>query len=171
MASHAGDVWALLAALVWTILGDYHKVCLRTKSSAQPPPPPPRPCRSASGTSLFSSLTPFSFRLFSLRIIVTTSTAQDHHTTTAGSQSGRSGRSGEGSGSGGRGIFGGAFLLLYSIAWRSLDNSWVMWKVGEIILKSILVGTRRREGPGAAQTDKGGQHVDDDILNTRRGCG
>lgn len=169
-ASHAGDVWAFLAASVWTVLGDYPKVCLRMKSSA-PPQAPLRPCASgsASGTSVFSSLTPFSFRLFSLRIIVTTSTAQDHHTPTAGSQSGRSGRSG--GGSGGRGIFGRAFLLLYSIAWRSLDNSWVVRKVGEIILKSILVGTRGRQGgPGAAQTERRGQHHHE-ALKTRRGCG
>lgn len=151
------------------MLGDYPEVCLRMKSSV-PPHASSRPCASASSTSIFSSLTPFSFRLFSLRIIVTTSTAQDHHTPTAGSQSGRSGRSG--GGSGGRGIFGRAFLLLYSIAWRSLDNSWVMRKVGEIILKSILaVGTRGREGgPGAAQTERRGQHHHE-ALKTRRGCG
>lgn len=71
------------------------------------------------------------------------------------------------SGSGGRGIFGRAFLLLYSIAWRSLDKSWVMRKVGEIILSSILAGMSGREGTGAAQMDNDGQHHE--VCKTR--CG
>ena len=67
----------------------------------------------------------------------------------------------------GRGIFGRAFLLLYSIAWRSLDNSWVVRKTGEIILKSILVGTGERSGSGAARRGDCEQHHDDDVLKTR----
>lgn len=73
---------------------------------------------------------------------------------TAGSKSGRGGCGGRENGNGGCGIFSEAFLLLYSIAWRSLDNSWLVRKLREIILKSILLrsGGRRAE---SAQPEKG----------------
>ncbi|KAL1865151.1 hypothetical protein Daus18300_007277 [Diaporthe australafricana] len=164
-SSPAGDVWALAAALAWSALGDYYQqVRLRVKRNASPPPLM-RP-RANGTTALISFLTPFSFRLFSLRIIVTTSTAQDHQmTSTAGSKSGRGGGGGRENGNGGRGIFSEAFLLLYSIAWRSLDNSWVVRKLREIILKSILMGTGGR-GAEAARPEKGNQYG---VFKTRGG--